>query len=71
MIRSTMSHAEAAQMSFDLVEALATDGPDNSVSVDNFSSLLTVLDDFATAANALQEQHHRRGRRAEPLSTTT
>jgi golgi-specific brefeldin A-resistance guanine nucleotide exchange factor 1 len=70
LIRSTMAHPEAARMSLDLVEALVADGPDNSVSLDNFSGLLTVLDDFATSANMLQEQQQRRGRRNEALSSS-
>ena len=70
LIRSTMAHPEAARMSFDLIEALVADGPDNSVSLDNFSGLLTVLDDFATSANMLQEQQQQRGRRNEPLSSS-
>ncbi|KAF8163113.1 Sec7-like domain is implicated in guanine nucleotide exchange function [Crassisporium funariophilum] len=70
LIRSTMSHPEAARMSFDLIEALVADGPDNSVSPDNFSGLLTVLDDFATSAGILQEQQHQRGRRGEPVSSS-
>ncbi|KAF8201586.1 Sec7-like domain is implicated in guanine nucleotide exchange function [Pholiota molesta] len=36
LIRSTITHPEAARMSFDLIEALTTEGPDNSLSVDNF-----------------------------------
>ncbi|KAF8810722.1 Sec7 domain-containing protein [Phlegmacium glaucopus] len=67
LIRSTMPHPEAARMSFDLIEALVADGPDNSVSLDNFSGLLTILDDFATSAGMLQEQQQQRGRRNEPL----
>lgn len=70
LIRSTMSHAEAARMSFDLIEALTAEGPENSISLDNFSGLLTVLDDFVTAASLLQEQQHHRGRRVEPLSSS-
>jgi len=64
-----MSHAEAARMSFDLIETLTAEGPDNAVTVDNFIGLLTVCDDFATFAGTLQEHHQHRGRRAEPLTT--
>jgi len=64
-----MPHPEAARMSFELIEALAADGPDNSVTPDNFYGLLTVLDDFTTNAAIVQEQQQPRGRRAEPLST--
>ncbi|KAJ3515961.1 hypothetical protein NLJ89_g1417 [Agrocybe chaxingu] len=70
LIRSTMPHPEAARMSFELIDALATEGPDNSVFPDNLSGLLTVLDDFATAAGIVLEQQQHRGRRADPLSST-
>ncbi len=65
-----MAHPEAARMSFDLIDGLATEGPDYSLSVDNFLGLLTILDDFATAANTLQEHHLHTRRRAEPLSSS-
>ncbi|KAF8906002.1 Sec7-like domain is implicated in guanine nucleotide exchange function [Gymnopilus junonius] len=68
LIRSTMSHADAARMSFDLIEALTAEGPENAISPDNFSGLLTVLDDFAIAASLLQEQQHHRGRRKRHVS---
>jgi len=67
LIRSTMSHPEASRLSFELVAALTEDGPDNTVLPDNFSGLLTVLDDFASAASIVQEQQPR-GRRVEPFS---
>lgn len=70
LIRSTLAHAEAARMSFELIEALVAEGPDNSVSLDNFAGLLTVLDDFASSASTLQEQQQHKGRRAEPLSSS-
>lgn len=63
-----MAHPEAARLSFELIQALTEEGPDNSVVPDNFSGLLTVLDDFATIAGVVQEQQQPRGRRAEPLS---
>ncbi|PPQ64019.1 hypothetical protein CVT24_009393 [Panaeolus cyanescens] len=67
MIRSTMTHPEASRLSFELINAFAAEGPDNSVTPDNFAGLLTVLDDFATAANNLQEHEQHRNRRAEPI----
>ncbi|KDR81436.1 hypothetical protein GALMADRAFT_239340 [Galerina marginata CBS 339.88] len=70
LIRSTMPHAEAARMSFDLIETLAAEGPNNAVSLDNFFGLLTILDDFASSAGMLQEQQQHKGRRAEPLSSS-
>lgn len=65
-----MAHPEAARMSFDLIDALTAEGPDNSLSVDNFIGLLTILDEFSASANALQEQQQYKGRRAEPLSSS-
>jgi len=65
-----MTHAEAARMSFELIETLTAEGPDNSLALDNFAGLLTVLDDFASSASNLQEQHQQKGRRAEPLSSS-
>jgi brefeldin A-resistance guanine nucleotide exchange factor 1 len=65
-----MTHAEAARMSFELIETLIAEGQDSSLALDNFAGLLTVLDDFASSANNLQEQQQHRGRRAEPLSAS-
>ena len=65
-----MSHAEAARLSFDLIEVLTEDGPENAISTDNFTGLLTVLEDFATAASTQQEQLQQRGRRVESLSSS-
>lgn len=70
MLRSTMSHPEAARTSFDLISNLITDGPDMLVSLDNFSGLVSLLDNFATAASALTESHQHRNRRVEPLTSS-
>jgi brefeldin A-resistance guanine nucleotide exchange factor 1 len=70
MLRSTMSHPEAARMSFDLISNLVTDGPDMLVSLDNFSGLVSLLDNFAMAASALTESHQHRNRRVEPLTSS-
>ena len=70
LVRSTMAHPEAARMSFDLIETLVADGPDDSVSLDSFPGLLSVLDDFATSASMLQEQQQQRGRRNEVLCSS-
>jgi len=63
-----MTHPEAARLSFELIQALTEEGPDNSIVPDNFSGVLTVLDDFAAMAGLVQEQQQPRDRRAEPLS---
>lgn len=70
MLRSTMSHPEAARMSFDLISNLVTDGPDMLVSLDNFSGLVSLLDNFAMAASALTESHQHRNRQVEPLTSS-
>ena len=62
-----MAHPEAARLSFELIQALTEEGPDNAIVPDNFSGVLSVLDDFATMAGLVQEQQQTRGRRAEPL----
>jgi brefeldin A-resistance guanine nucleotide exchange factor 1 len=36
LIRSTMAHPEAARLSFELIQALTEEGPDNAVVLDNF-----------------------------------
>ncbi|KAF9567638.1 Sec7-domain-containing protein [Agrocybe pediades] len=69
LIRSTMSRAEAARMSLELVESLTAEGTNNAVTTDNFVGLLTVCDDFVTLAGTVQEQHQHRGRRVEPLTS--
>lgn len=55
LVRSTVSHIEAARSSFELVEKLIIEGPDRAVSLDNAAGLIAVLDDFATAASYAAE----------------
>ncbi|RDB21501.1 hypothetical protein Hypma_011417 [Hypsizygus marmoreus] len=68
LIRSTMPNSEASRMSFDLVSSIATDGSDQLVTVDNFSGLITILDEFATIAGTSTESRQQKGRRVEPLT---
>ncbi len=56
-------------MSFDLVSTMASEGPGNSVALDNFAGLINVLDDFASAAGTLAEAHQHKRRKVEPLTT--
>lgn len=69
MIRTTLPHPEAARLSFDLATSLTSEGSDQLVSLDNFPGLVTILDDFATAAGFATERHQQRGRRVEPLTS--
>lgn len=55
LIRRTISHPEASKLSFDMIQKLATDYPEGSVTADNFGGLVAVLDDFASAAGAAME----------------
>ncbi|KZP23677.1 Sec7-domain-containing protein [Athelia psychrophila] len=65
LIRSTISHPEAARVSFELITKLASDGPEQFVTVDNFSGLITLLDDFATSASMTIEMQQNQGRRGK------
>ncbi|KAJ7771775.1 hypothetical protein B0H16DRAFT_195217 [Mycena metata] len=68
LLRSTISHPEAARPSFELITSLVSDGPEQTVTLDNYSGLLNLLDDFATSAGIVSEgQHH--GRRQAPLTS--
>ncbi|CAK5279479.1 unnamed protein product [Mycena citricolor] len=69
LLRTTISHPEAARTSFELVTALVSDGPDQTVTIDNFSGHLNLLDEFASYAGMVVENRHQGGRRQEPLSS--
>ncbi|KAJ6618317.1 hypothetical protein B0H10DRAFT_1795581 [Mycena sp. CBHHK59/15] len=69
LLRSTISHPEAARPSFELIDTLVSDGSDQTVTIDNFPGLLNILDDFATIASTVSEGQHRQGRRQEPLTS--
>lgn len=57
-------------MSFDLITSIASDGSEQLVTVDNFTGLITILDDFATIAGASAEIKQQKGRRVDPLSSS-
>ncbi|KAG6909836.1 hypothetical protein DXG01_015109 [Tephrocybe rancida] len=69
LIRSTVANSEAARMSFDLITSVVSDGSDQLVTTDNFSGLITILDDFMTIAGASTERSQSKGRRSEPLTS--
>ncbi|KAJ3779473.1 hypothetical protein GGU10DRAFT_403500 [Lentinula aff. detonsa] len=71
LLRSTLTHSEAARLSFDLVNSLVADGPEQLVTMDNFSALLTLLNDFATIAGGTVEAHQNQRRRHGPLTVST
>ncbi|KII88730.1 hypothetical protein PLICRDRAFT_41948 [Plicaturopsis crispa FD-325 SS-3] len=70
LVRSTTSHPEAARLSFDLINGLVSDGPQQHVTVDNFSGLITLLDDFATTASLVVDAQHRQGHRGQSLNAS-
>ncbi|EED83660.1 predicted protein [Postia placenta Mad-698-R] len=69
LIRATIQHAEASRQSFELVSALLSDAPEQRVTPDNVTGLVTVLDDFVTAASAVVEAQQQ-GRRIQTLNTS-
>ncbi|KAF8630385.1 hypothetical protein AX15_002943 [Amanita polypyramis BW_CC] len=69
LIRSTMPHPEAARLSFDLITGLISEGPKQHVTLDSFSGLVLLLDEFATAAGILTETQQYRNRRKGSLTS--
>jgi golgi-specific brefeldin A-resistance guanine nucleotide exchange factor 1 len=63
LIRSSISNIEAARLSFDLIQGLINDGPEQCISADNIVGLVAVLDDFATAAGIMAEVEQQHARR--------
>ncbi|KAJ3741888.1 hypothetical protein DFH05DRAFT_1503047 [Lentinula detonsa] len=70
LLRSTLTHSEAARLSFELVNSLVADGPEQLVTMDNFSALITLLNDFATIAGGTVEAHQNQRRRHGPLTVS-
>ncbi|KIL69583.1 hypothetical protein M378DRAFT_190012 [Amanita muscaria Koide BX008] len=70
LIRSTFPHPEAARLSFDLIASLVSEGPKQQIRPDNFSGLVLILDEFATAAGILTETQQFRTPRKEALASS-
>jgi len=56
-------------MSFEYVQALVNEGPDQLITPDNFAGLVNILDEFGQISGKATEERMRHGRRAEPLTT--
>ncbi|KAH9829176.1 uncharacterized protein C8Q71DRAFT_825150 [Rhodofomes roseus] len=69
LLRSTLGNPEAARQAFELVSALAGDGPEQYVTGDNFPGLVAVLDEFMTAASMAVEAQQQ-GRRNQALNAS-
>ncbi|EJF65717.1 Sec7-domain-containing protein [Dichomitus squalens LYAD-421 SS1] len=67
LLRSTISHPEASRQSFDILAALVGDGPQDSVTPDNFTGLVNALDEFATVAGIAVDAQQQ-GRRTQALT---
>jgi hypothetical protein len=52
-----------------MIQKLATDAPEGSVTADNFAGLVAVLDDFASAAGYAVERQRQDKRRAADTSS--
>ncbi|KAI0256486.1 Sec7-domain-containing protein [Lactifluus subvellereus] len=72
LVRSSISNLEAARVSFDLIQRLTADGPEQCISADNIAGLVAVLDDFVTTAGIMVkvEQQHAR-HRPQPSSSSS
>lgn len=69
LMRATISHPEASRQSFELVQSLVADGPTQCVTPDNFVGLVTVLDEYASAAGDATESQQQ-GRRTQALNAS-
>ncbi|KAH7926301.1 Sec7-domain-containing protein [Leucogyrophana mollusca] len=70
LLRSTISHPEAARSSFDLIVGLTSQESSQWVTPDNFTGLVTILDDFASAAGSSINSHPQKGRRPQPQASS-
>ncbi|KAI0781091.1 Sec7-domain-containing protein [Trametes elegans] len=69
LLRSTISHPEASRQSFEILSAIATEGPQQLVTPDNFTGLVYALDEFATAAGIAVDAQQQ-GRRTQSLNAS-
>ncbi|KAI0811245.1 Sec7-domain-containing protein [Irpex lacteus] len=68
LVKSTIGHPEASKQAFEFIHGLI-EGPENRVTVDNFGGLVSVLDDYATAAGIATEAQQQ-GRRTQGLNSS-
>lgn len=69
LLRSTIPHPEASRQSFELIQSLVSEGPQQCVTPDNFGGLVAVLDEYASVAGVAIEAQQQ-GRRAQALNST-
>ncbi|KAI0374734.1 Sec7-domain-containing protein [Pilatotrama ljubarskyi] len=68
LLRSTISHPEAARQSFEILSSIAS-GPEELVTADNFLGLVNALDEFATVAGIAVDAQQQ-GRRTQSLNAS-
>jgi brefeldin A-resistance guanine nucleotide exchange factor 1 len=66
LIRSSVSNLEAAHVSFDLIQRLTAEAPEQYISMDNVTGLIAALDDFITAAGIEVEEEAQNPGRPQP-----
>ncbi|EGN96105.1 hypothetical protein SERLA73DRAFT_112215 [Serpula lacrymans var. lacrymans S7.3] len=71
LLRSTISHPEAVRSSFDLAVSFVSEKPTQYVTMDSFTGLVTLLDDFASAAGVSVDGQRQRGRRSAPQASAS
>ena len=59
IFRGTVTHQEAAKTTFQIVTDYVQDGPKQQVTVDSFPGLVSILDEYASAASALVNSQKR------------
>ncbi|KAI0646905.1 Sec7-domain-containing protein [Trametes meyenii] len=69
LLRSTISHPDAARQSFDILSILSVDGPEQFVTPDNFVGLVNALDEFASVADIAVDAQQQ-GRRTQSLNVS-
>lgn len=68
LIRTTMLQQVASRQGFSLLVSLADDGPEQTVSADNFPGLVSILDEYASVAGHAVEVAGHAERRRGPES---
>lgn len=71
IFRGTVTRQEAAKATFQIVTDYVQDGPKQQVTVDSFPGLISILDEYASAASALINSQKRGpgGRRQQQPSS--
>jgi len=71
MFRGTVTHQEAAKTTFQIVMDYVQDGPKQQVTIDSFPGLISILDEYASAASTLINSRKRGpgGRRQQQPSS--